>query len=345
MVITTEPLANVPLSPPAPKDVYFSDEQQAWVLSRHQDVLAALRSTGLSQARPPAASGKLSSKQGSNKVQEDVITGIPSPRSSKWQLEINRAASAILRALPRHRPLDLVADFIRPWCLSSALTLTGVDAAHGQRLAQLVKYLSDSDAAPNELEAKYRAREANEELNRFFPALCGKSMFVGAAQTVPTFLASAWAALLLHPAKARELQQCPGWIPLATEELLRYAGPVHTLFRQADRAIEISGRKIERGDRLILRLSSANRDPEQFSDPDRLDFTRDVAGHLALSAGSHYCIGASIVRIMTATANRAILNRYLEPQLSSPVEWSCGTMLIWPSALPVLLGNSLDYSA
>jgi cytochrome P450 len=167
----------------------------------------------------------------------------------------------------------------------------------------------------------------------------GKSMFLGIAQTVPYFLASAWAALLQQSSEWSTLSAHPDWIPRATEEFFRYAGPVHSVFRQADRETNICCTRIAAGDRLILRLASANRDPEQFAKPDVLDIKRGAAGHLALSSGSHYCVGASLVRMLTATATRAILARYPESELSNPVEWSWGTMLIWASSLPVLLGK------
>ena len=212
-----------------------------------------------------------------------------------------------------------------------------------QYLADLVSQLSESDAAPHDTTLESRAKQANQELDRFFQrrdTSSHKSMFLGIAQTVPAFLASAWAALLQHPTQWKKLHAHPRWTPRATEELLRYAGPVHTLFRQANKEMDICGAKISSGDRLILRLASANRDPQQFADPDRLDITRNVAGHLALSAGSHYCVGASLVRVITATATEAILGLYSAPKLSRAVEWSSGTMLIWPSSLPVLLGNN-----
>lgn len=353
MAMRIEPSSYAALSPLAPEDLYFSAGQQAWILSRHRDVLAALRSTGLSQARPPKATPDPSVKPDREKscfaeangwIHSEVFTALVKSQASRRQVEINALASALLERLPRDRPVDLVPEFIRPWCLASAIALTGVDPAHTERLAQLVKYLSESDAAPSEINVKSRAKEANKELDCFFlwpSAPHAKSMFLGIAQTVPYFLASAWAALLQHPSEAKQLQKCPSWIMKATEELLRYAGPVHALFRRANRDMDINGTKIKCGDGLILRLRSANRDPQQFPEPDRLDFTRDVAGHLALSSGTHYCVGASLVRMMTTMATQALLARYSEPRLSNPVEWCCGIMLIWPSSIPVMLGPSL----
>ncbi len=258
-------------------------------------------------------------------------------------MELDGLASAFLRPLLRDRPVDLAAQFIRSWCLASAIAVTGLDPVHTEALARLVRYLCASDAAPDDPDIKSQAKKANQELDCFFPwpsPSYEKSMFLGIAQTVPYFLASAWAALFQHPAEWNTLRAHSEWIPRTTEEFLRYAGPVHSIFRQADRQTNIGGTRIAEGDRLILRLASANRDPQQFAAPARLDVKRSAAGHLALSSGSHYCVGASLVRMMTKTATQAILARYSEPELSNPVEWSRGTMLIWPSSLPVLLGGS-----
>ena len=343
MVITTGPFENVPLLPSAPDDLYFSEGQKAWIASRYRDVLVALRSTDFSQIGPPRAAADPRLLQDHDEIHAEIAEALPSHRISKWQIEIKRLAFALLRSLSGNCPVDLVAEFIRPWSLASALALIGIDPVHSECLANLVSCLSQSDAAPDDMTLKSRAREANNALDGIFQARGApsyKSLFLGVAHTFPAFLGSAWAALLQHPAQAKQLQKHPGWMPQATEELLRYAGPVHTLFRHTERTTEICVKKIERGDRLILRLGSANRDPQQFRQPDHLDFTRDVAGHLALSSGPHYCVGALLVRMMTTTATQAILALYSEPQLSKPVEWSCGTMLIWPASLPVLLGNA-----
>jgi hypothetical protein len=342
MVATTEELRNIPLAPPPPEDLYFSEGRNAWIASRYSHVQAALRSTELSQCRPTKRSRESISTCGREEERSVVAPDLLKLPGSKWQVEATALASALLRSLPRRSRVDLVADFIRPWCLTSALALTGIEI-HAERLTGLVRRLSDSDAAPEDVDLKASAREANNELDCIFQSPStspDKSMFLGTAQTLPTFLASAFAALLRHPLQAKQLQQCPDLMPKATEELLRYAGPVHSLFREAEVDLDIGGREIRRGDRLILRVASANRDQEQFDNPDRLDFTREVAGHLALSYGPHYCMGASLVRWMTAIAIREVLAQYSEIRLSDAMEWYCGTMLIWPSSLPVIFGDS-----
>ena len=343
MAVANEQLNNIPLAPAPPENLYFDEARKAWIASRYCDVLAALRSMNLSQTGPPTPANDPSVRRDGEKMRPQILSAVAGSNTPEWQTQISGFASATLRSLHPHRSFDLVEHFIRPWCLASAVALTNIDPSHGVVLGNLVNSLSKADAAPENVDLKCRASEAKEELDRFFqvhktPQL--KSLFVGIAQTTPVFLASACAALLQHPAATRQLQCQWDRLPKAIEELLRYAGPVHSLFRRADRAMDIQGTKVGCGDRLILRLASANRDPQQFPRPDRLDFARDVARHVALSSGSHYCAGGSLVRMMTKTAIQQILGAYSEPRLSSPVEWCCGTMLIWPSSLRVVLGNA-----
>jgi cytochrome P450 len=342
-------MSSRPLSPPAAQSLYFNAEQGAWLLSRYRDVLAALRSGDLSQARPPrSADGPNTKPERTNScfatangwTHSKASSALANAQISKRQMEVDELALAALERLPNDRPVDLVSQFIRPWCLASAIVLTGIDPDGAGRLAQLLNDLSASDAAPHNDDLRSRAKEANKELDRFFlppNAPYGKSMFLGLAQTVPYFLASAWAVLLQHPVERNTLQAHPDLMPRAVEELLRYAGPVHSVFRRADRETVISGKRIIAGGRLILQVASANRDRRQFADPAMLDFRRGGTGHLALSSGSHYCVGASFVRMMTMTATQALLARYPKSELSGPVVWSWGTMLSWASALPVSL--------
>lgn len=336
-----ERLVNPPLAPAAPEELYFNEKQNAWILSHHRDVLDALRSADLSQAGPRGSVGDSSLKTPREKMDPAVFSALLSYHSSKLQNEITDMASGLLESLPSARPVDLVSQFIRPWCLASAIELTGVDPVHSSRLASLLSALYKSDAAPHDSKLKVVAKEANQELNRFFSGPTSsyqKSLFLGVAQTAAIFLASAWVALLEHLSEWTLLQTHPHWLPKATEELLRYAGPVHSLFRRVERDTNICGIGMVAGARLILRLASANWDPQQFADPRRLNIARGATGHLALSSGTHYCVGASLVRTMTGIATGALLNRCLEPELTSPVNWCDGTMLIWPSSLPALLG-------
>jgi len=124
-------------------------------------------------------------------------------------------------------------------------------------------------------------------------------------------------------------------MPGAVEELLRFAGTVHTRYRKATAALRIGDARITEGQTVVLKMGSANRDPARFEDPDRLDITRRTVSHLGLGTGLYACAGAVVVRsaftVITPLflAARPILNP------ASPVVWTGDSATRWPRAVPV----------
>jgi cytochrome P450 len=119
------------------------------------------------------------------------------------------------------------------------------------------------------------------------------------------------------------------------DELLRFAGPSRVVFRRARSEIH----PIKAGQRVALMLARANRDPEKFPDPDRLDFTRDASAHLAFGHGPHACVGASIVRMAVIAATNA-LNHIADGLTVVDVHWLDGFSIRAPSTLIVALGHA-----
>jgi pimeloyl-[acyl-carrier protein] synthase len=94
------------------------------------------------------------------------------------------------------------------------------------------------------------------------------------------------------------------------EEILRYDGPVQLTARHLLKDAEVSGRRIAKGESVILLLAAANRDPDQFQEPDLLDITRpDANRHLAFGNGIHFCLGAPLARVEAQAAVASILRR------------------------------------
>lgn len=79
--------------------------------------------------------------------------------------------------------------------------------------------------------------------------------------------------------------------------------------------VELDGQTVAAGDVVVARIDAANRDPAVFTQPDRLDVTRDAAGHLAFGAGPHHCLGAALARAEAQAALAALL-RIPELQLA-----------------------------
>jgi cytochrome P450 len=160
-----------------------------------------------------------------------------------------------------------------------------------------------------------------------------QSLFLGVSQTLPDFLANAWLTLLEHPSQLMRLRAEPHLAPKAIEELLRYSGPVHTLVRQAEQTLELAGVTIAQGQRVIVKVALANRDPEHFPDPNSLDIARQNAGQLGLGTGPHSCVGAQLVRIAAISATRAFADKMAGAEVVYPVVWRRGSTLDAPSSL------------
>jgi cytochrome P450 len=159
--------------------------------------------------------------------------------------------------------------------------------------------------------------------------------FVALSCTLPALLAGSWLALLEqdHPGPAHPwLLEPEGPLPAALlEELLRLGGPARLLYR------EVGGGQGEPGGLLELDLAAANRDPDVFPSPLRLDPLRRGPPHLALGRGPHACAGASVVRMALRTATEALFRHAAHVELAAPPDWLEGLAIRAPLTLPVRL--------
>ena len=113
----------------------------------------------------------------------------------------------------------------------------------------------------------------------------------------------------------------PAAVAPAVEELLRFLGIVHSgIPRTTTRDVEVGGVAIPADSLVILALATANRDPRFLADGDRLDVTRDAAGHVAFGHGVHHCLGAPLARMEMRIAFPALLRRFPGLALAVPFE-------------------------
>jgi cytochrome P450 len=151
-------------------------------------------------------------------------------------------------------------------------------------------------------------------------------LLVAGHETTMALLANGLLALLRNPSQRRALQANPDLIKSAVEEFLRYDSPIQHQTRVAAESFEHEGTRIEKGQRVLLMLGAANRDPAQFSDPDRLDIQREPNRHVAFGLGIHYCLGAPLARLEAQIAFPEILRRFPEMRLEDEtLEWRCHT--------------------
>lgn len=136
-----------------------------------------------------------------------------------------------------------------------------------------------------------------------------KLMLSGGLQEPRDLIALVVWALGTHPDQLEEVRANRGLIKQATEETLRWVGPVGTATRQATRPTELSGVALAEGDLIGAVLTSANRDPQRFTDPDTFDIHRKEGAHLAFSIGSHFCLGAWFGRHLARVSLEILFDR------------------------------------
>ncbi|MEE8313552.1 MAG: cytochrome P450 [Myxococcota bacterium] len=140
-------------------------------------------------------------------------------------------------------------------------------------------------------------------------------LLIAGYETTTNLIGNGVLALLRNPDELERLRAEPELLPTAVEEFLRYDSPVQATARVAREEIELRGEKIPAGARVMTLIGAANRDPEQFEDPDRLDVSRADNPHLSFGQGIHSCLGAPLARLEAQIAFDALLGRFPSWQL------------------------------
>jgi cytochrome P450 len=166
-------------------------------------------------------------------------------------------------------------------------------------------------------------------------AQCVMLLF-GGHETTRNLIGNGMYTLLRHPEELSKLRERPEMIRTAVEELLRYESPVQNTARIAKEEVEICNVRLSQGEVIAVMLGSANRDPQQFKDPSRLDLSRLNNAHLAFGAGPHFCIGNQLARLEAQVAILKMTQEFPRMRLTGkPAEWAPNFSLRGLRDLPV----------
>jgi cytochrome P450 len=105
-----------------------------------------------------------------------------------------------------------------------------------------------------------------------------------------------------NPAQLAKPMSDPAWIARWVDETLRYDSTTQVMARTVTSDFTAHGQTVPAGQRIVLLIGSANRDPAVFPDPDRYDLDRDTSQLISFGAGRHYCLGANLARLEAAVA-------------------------------------------
>ena len=139
---------------------------------------------------------------------------------------------------------------------------------------------------------------------------------VGGQETTTNLIGNGLLTLLRQPDQLERLRSDPALMPSAVEELLRYESPSQHTARLAPAGALLGGKEIPEGAAVIAVMGAANRDPERFSDPDRLELGREDNRHVAFGWAAHFCFGAPLARMEGQIAFETLLTRFPEISLA-----------------------------
>ena len=166
-------------------------------------------------------------------------------------------------------------------------------------------------------------------------AQCVMLLF-GGHETTRNLIGNGMQALLQHPEELSRLRDHPEMIRSAVEGLLRYESPVQYAGRIVKEEMELCGVRLRQGDVIAFMLGAANRDPQQFKDPCRLNLARLNNAHLAFGAGPHFCIGNQLARLEGQVAILRMVQQFPRMRLAvQHLEWAPNIGLRGLKSLPV----------
>lgn len=324
-----------PQTPPA--TAYFDSQTQTWVISRFAEVQAAFLEPGLC---PVGANRRhqvtAKDREDQARIRGETVDALTPDKLVQWESRFALQAVRIVSGLPTTRPIEVVEEFARPWALTVAVQVTSANEKDAAHLARLAAQVSASTANPDDLTLKEGAKKSVEDLDLALkegPLPMASPAFVGLSQTLPCLLANVWHVLLEHPREFERLHDSPELIPRALEELLRLAGFVNELHRQAIEDADVNGIILKAGERLRLLVGAAHRDGQQFTSPEELDVTRRNVRHFTFGAGPHSCAAAPLLRMLLAVATRCLVAHFTTTETPAPVNWFGGSVFRWPAPI------------
>jgi cytochrome P450 len=358
--------------------IHLNDRPRFWAISRYEDVENALREwpifssasgitlDGFSGIKPmiilmdPPRHAEL------RRVLQKAFTA---KRISAQESLIRHTARTLLDAIPGEEEVDLVSAFTAPFPIMVIAEMLGVDP----RDRELFKQWSNGIMATGAGEYESLARNYEHIFDYFRGVIAARRanprddlvtalvraevdghklsdddilgfcalLLIAGNETTTNLLGNAATVLAAHPDARAEIMADMSLLPNAIEEVLRFEGPVPTLTRTTAVAVALHGHTIDAGEKVMLLLAAANRDPRVFDDADRFDIHRETRKHIAFGSGIHFCMGANLARLEARVAFEELLARFPKYNVTAPdaLSYFNTPSIRGPMALPVRLAG------
>ena len=268
-----------------------------------------------------------------------VLTRIMSPAAiNVLRASFEREADALVGRLVEKREFDGIADFAEAYPLKVFPDAVGIAEEGRENLMRYGSMVFNSFGPRNDLLAKamenagpvrdwvmskcsraalspdglgmqiFQAVDAGE-LTEAEAGMLVRSFLSAGIDTTVFGLGNALYCFAKYPEQWAILRDNPSLIRIAFEEVLRFEAPVQTFFRTTTREIEVGGVRLGEGEKVLLFLAAANRDPRRWERADQFDVRRRATGHMTFGTGIHGCVGQAIARLESEALFGALAKR------------------------------------
>ena len=327
----------------------------AWVLTRYEDVDMVLRdhrrfSNHDDEDREYRS--MLFQDPPDHTRLRSLVSRAFTPRSvAELEPQIQHLVTELLDDIEGKDRFDLISDFAFPLPVTVIVEMLGVPAQDIDRFRDWSNDIALTVEPTLDDEQTRRMEESFQELLDYFEDIIERRLkepqddmitallnveaegdrlsrgellstltllLVAGNETTRNFIGNGMLALLKHPDQLQRLRDNPDMLDSALDELLRYDSPVQMDQRMVYEDVDIQGHRIRAGQRVINAIGAANRDPEVFANPDKLDIGRREKSHLSFGRGIHYCLGSPLAMMEGRIAFSSLLDRF--PSMSLVAE-------------------------
>jgi 4-methoxybenzoate monooxygenase (O-demethylating) len=191
--------------------------------------------------------------------------------------------------------------------------------------------------APDGFGAAIHAAADTGELTPEEAPIVARSLLSAGVDTTVSGLGAAVYCLARFPEQFARLRGDPSLARAAFEEAVRYESPVQTFFRTTTRPVEIGGIAIDEGEKVMMFLGAANRDPRHWERPDDYDIGRRTIGHVGFGSGIHQCVGQLLARLEGECVLSALARKVTSIEITGPIRRRYNNTLRALASLPVAL--------
>ena len=279
-----------------------------------------------------------------------IVHGFFTPKAMEsWRPFVVNAVKELLDAAEEKGSMDVMRDLATPLPVLVIAQMMGVpaeDRPHVRELAEKLLYIGrgEYDRMPiltdgmkgmidyvsplvderivrpgDDFISVLASGEKKGVFSRYQVLVNTSLLLLAGHETTINLICNGTLSFIQHPDQWALYKQDPvGRAKWATEECLRYDAPVKSIQRLASQDLEVRGKVMEKNDRIRWFISSANRDPNVFAEPDKFDISRQPNPHVAFGNGVHHCLGATLARVEGQEVFKALAERF--PNLTAATE-------------------------